>query len=153
MFGAGDPTLSPEEYILNKRNRGKSSRASWILPALVAFGIAALAVGAVVLSVNPGGQSSGSDLGQRPYVGGDLHSIAVDPTDPEKVMVGGHDGGAVSEDGGESWEPVGEGLPDRLSVVAVAQSDPQVVYAGALGAEGVALFRSEDGGKSWRAHN
>ncbi len=64
-------------------------------------------------------------------------------------------GGGVfkSADGGESWKPVGEGLPENASVVAVAQSDPQTVYAGALGADGVALFRSEDGGKSWQARN
>lgn len=104
IFGAGgDPTVPPEEGTLNKKNKGKSSRAFWLLPGLVAFGIAALAVGAVVLSANPGRQTSGSNLGERPYVGGDLHSIAVDPTDPQKVMVGGHDGGAVSEDGGKTW--------------------------------------------------
>lgn len=64
-------------------------------------------------------------------------------------------GGGVfkSTDGGEGWKPVGEGLPQNVSVVAVAQSDPDVVYAGALGPDGVAVFRSEDGGESWKARN
>jgi hypothetical protein len=38
-------------------------------------------------------------------------------------------------------------------VVAVAQSDPNVVYAGALGQDGVLLFRSEDAGENWKAVN
>ena len=128
-----------------KKNRGKSSRASWLPPALVAFGIAALAIGAVVLSANPGGRSSGSDLGKRPYVGGDLHSIAVDPTNPEKVMVGGHDGGAISEDGGKTWEQA-SGLEGADPMGwEINPEDPEKMYAG--GHSG--FYRSEDGGASW----
>jgi photosystem II stability/assembly factor-like uncharacterized protein len=64
-------------------------------------------------------------------------------------------GGRVfkSTDGGKSWRPVGDGLPEGVSVVAVAQSDPQVVYAGALSRSGVILFRSGDGGESWEVRN
>jgi photosystem II stability/assembly factor-like uncharacterized protein len=76
-------------------------RASLLPAALVGIWIVALAVGAVLLSMSPGGQQTGSS--ERPYVGGDLHSLAVDPTDPDKVVVGGHDGGAISSDGGKTW--------------------------------------------------
>jgi hypothetical protein len=62
--------------------------------SLGAFVIAAFAV-AVFLS-------AGSDSGGRPYVGGDFHALAVDPANPRKVLVGGHGGGAVSEDGGRT---------------------------------------------------
>ena len=143
------PTLPPEEDTLNKKDKGESSRTTWLLPALVAFGIVALAVGAVVLSANPGGQSSGSDLGQRPYVGGDLHSIAVDPTEPQKVMVGGHDGGAISEDGGKTWEQAAglEGA-DPMGW-EINSEDPEKMYAG--GHPG--FYRSEDGGESWEQDN
>lgn len=75
-FGAGDPTtMPPEEDVLNKKNRGKNTRTSWLPAALVACGIAVLAIGAVVLSANPGGRSSGADLGDRPYVGDDLQRV------------------------------------------------------------------------------
>ena len=63
-------------------------------------------------------------------------------------------GGAFkSEAGGEIWLRLGEGLPQGVSVVAVAQSDPNVVYAGTLGQNGVLLFRSDDAGESWEAVN
>jgi hypothetical protein len=82
---------------LSKETQKTTRQRAALLPAaLVAFGIAVLAVGAVLLSAG-GQQLLGS--GERPYVGGDLHSLAVDPSDPDKVVVGGHDGGAVSEDG------------------------------------------------------
>lgn len=146
IFGAGgDPTVPPEEGTLNKKNKGKRSRASWLPAALVAAGIAVLAIGAVWLSANPGGPSSGSDLGQRPYVGGDLHSIAVDPTDPQKVMVGGHDGGAISEDGGKTWEQA-SGLEGADPMGwEISPEDPEKMYAG--GHSG--FYRSGDGGENW----
>src|SRR5215211_7976020 len=90
----------------NKTQKTTRRRASLLPAALVAFGIVALAVGAVLLSMSPGGQPSGPEQSQRPYVGGDLHSLAVDPTDPEKVVVGGHEGGAVSTNGGKTWQTV-----------------------------------------------
>jgi hypothetical protein len=76
---------------LSKKTQEKTNPrpARFLLPGLVALAIVALAGAAVLLSANPGGSPSGAELGQRPYVGGDLHSIAVDPTNPEKVMVGG----------------------------------------------------------------
>jgi hypothetical protein len=33
-------------------------------------------------------------------VGGDLHALVVAATNPQRVLVGGHDGGAMSDDGG-----------------------------------------------------
>jgi photosystem II stability/assembly factor-like uncharacterized protein len=58
-----------------------------------------------------------------------------------------------STDGGENWRPISEGLPNGISVVAVAQSDPWIVYAGLLSESGVILVRSEDAGESWEAQN
>jgi photosystem II stability/assembly factor-like uncharacterized protein len=69
--------------------------------------VAALALlGAVLLVVvnASGGGHSGS--GRSPFVGGDLHTLAVDPANPQRLFVGGHQAVAVSLDGGESWEPV-----------------------------------------------
>jgi photosystem II stability/assembly factor-like uncharacterized protein len=133
---------------LNKRTQKETGRrAQLLLPALVAFSILALAVGAILLSMSPGGQQTGST--ERPYVGGDLHSLAVDPTDPDKVMVGGHDGGAVSENGGKTWRQVSglEGA-DPMGWV-ISPDDPQKMYVG--GHPG--FYRSEDGGKSFSQDN
>jgi photosystem II stability/assembly factor-like uncharacterized protein len=130
-----------------KPQRKTHGRARLALAALVAFGIVVLAVGAVVLSTGPGGQKTGST--ERPRVGGDLHSLAVDPTDPEKVMVGGHDGGAISENGGRTWQQASglEGA-DPMGWV-IDPSDPSRMYAG--GHPG--FYRSEDGGKTWSQDN
>jgi photosystem II stability/assembly factor-like uncharacterized protein len=133
---------------VNKRTQKETrGRASLLLPALVAFAIVALAVGAIVLSMSPGGQQTGST--DRPYVGGDLHSLAVDPTDPDKVMVGGHDGGAVSTDGGKTWRQASglEGA-DPMGWV-IDPSDPSKMYVG--GHPG--FYRTGDGGKTWSQDN
>jgi photosystem II stability/assembly factor-like uncharacterized protein len=133
---------------LNKRTQKETgSRAQLLLPALVAFTILALAVGAIVLSMSPGGQQTGST--ERPYVGGDLHSLAVDPTDPDKVVVGGHGGGAISSDGGKTWQQASglEGA-DPMGWV-ISPDDPQKMYVG--GHPG--FYRSEDGGKGFSQDN
>jgi photosystem II stability/assembly factor-like uncharacterized protein len=133
---------------LNKRTQKETARrAQLLLPALVAFTILALAVGAILLSIGPGRQQTSST--ERPYVGGDLHSLAVDPTNPEKVMVGGHDGGAVSSDGGKTWRQASglEGA-DPMGWV-IDPNDPQKMYVG--GHPG--FYRSEDGGESFSQDN
>jgi photosystem II stability/assembly factor-like uncharacterized protein len=124
-----------------------SRRASLVLPALFAFGIAALAAGAILLSPDTGGQRTGAS--ERPYVGGDLHSLAVDPTDPDKVVVGGYDGGAVSTDGGKTWRQA-DGLEGSNPMGWVINpDDPSKMYVG--GSPG--FYYSEDGGKTWSQDN
>ncbi len=133
---------------MNKRTQKETRRWASLLPAaLVAFGIVALAVGVILLSMGPGGQQTATS--ERPYVGGDLHSLAVDPTDPEKMVVGGHDGGAISEDGGKTWSQASglEGA-DPMGWV-ISPDDPQKMYVG--GHPG--FYRSEDGGKSFSQDN
>jgi photosystem II stability/assembly factor-like uncharacterized protein len=122
-------------------------RTSLLLPGLVAFGIVALAVAAVLLSADLGGPQSGSS--DRPYVGGDLHSLAVDPTDPAKVVVGGHDGGAISSDGGETWRQASglEGA-DPMGWVIDPQNPSEMYVGGHPG-----FYHSEDGGKSFSQDN
>jgi photosystem II stability/assembly factor-like uncharacterized protein len=118
-----------------------------VLPALVAFAILVLAVGAVLLSVGSGDRTARSV--ERPYVGGDLHSLAVDPKDPDRVVVGGHEGGAVSEDGGRMWRPAyGLEGADAMGWV-INPDDPQEMYAGGH----AGFYRSEDGGKSFDQDN
>jgi photosystem II stability/assembly factor-like uncharacterized protein len=133
---------------LSKGTQKTTPRRASLLPAaFVGFGIVALAVGAILLSMSPGGQQTGST--ERPYVGGDLHSLAVDPTDPDKVVVGGHDGGAVSNDGGKTWwQASGLEGADPMGWV-ISPDDPQKMYVG--GHPG--FYRSEDGGKSFSQDN
>jgi photosystem II stability/assembly factor-like uncharacterized protein len=126
-----------------KKPRG---RAQLLPPALVAFVIVAAAVAAVLLLSSPGWQESAAS--QRPSVGG-LHSLAVDPANTDKVVVGGHDGGAISENGGKTWRQA-SGLEgsDPMGWV-ISPDDPSKMYVG--GHPG--FYRSEDGGESWSQDN
>jgi len=112
--------------------------------SLGALVLAAFAV-MVFLSAGPGGSGAAS----RPYVGGDFHAMAVDPAEPRRVMVGGHGGGAVSEDGGKTWKQIEDLSGADPMGWAIDPSDPEKAYiAGHPG-----FFRSEDGGESWSLDN
>ena len=93
--------------------------------------------------------STGSDSAERPYVGGDLHAIAVDPAQPGRVMVGGHGSGAVSGDGGKTWRQISDLDGADPMGWAINPDDPEKAYvAGHPG-----FFRSGDGGESWSLDN
>lgn len=98
--------------------------------------------------------------------------LAIDPSNPDKLYAsmwdyrrwpwsfrsGGRGSGLfVSHDGGESWKRLTpeDGLPEgnlgRIGL-AVAPSDPRIVYA-LVEAEKNVLLRSEDGGASWKTVN
>jgi hypothetical protein len=131
---------------LSKKMQGATTRwVSYLPAALVAVAGLALVAGAIALSSGGGPDESA----ERPYVGGDLHTMAVDPTDPDKVMVGGHEGGMISDDAGKNWrEASGLEGGDPMGW-EVDPTDPRKMYAG--GHPG--FFRSEDGGENWTADN
>ena len=96
--------------------------------------------------------------------------LALDPKNPNRLLAGmwsihintwglnsGGPGGGVyrSTDGGESWEPLHRyGLPGGAknpvgkTAVAIAPSNPDVVYA-LFEIDSPALYRSEDFGNTW----
>ncbi len=80
-------------------------------------------------------------------VGSRAQCLAVDPADPETVFAGLRDGGVRrTRDGGRKWTDCGLPEPAVFSL-AVSGADG-AVYAGT---EPSRLFRSDDGGDSWRA--
>jgi photosystem II stability/assembly factor-like uncharacterized protein len=97
-----------------------------------AVGAAALAAGWVYAATQDDDSASS---GAAPYVGGDLHTItAVD----DRLYVGGHDGVAVSTDGGQAWTPVPSlGGADAMGW---AQTTAGLLVGGHPG-----LYRSTDG--------
>jgi photosystem II stability/assembly factor-like uncharacterized protein len=79
--------------------------------------------------------------------------------DPWGLQSGGTGGGVyVTRDGGDSWSKItGRGLPGAADLVGkvsvdIAASDPDRVYA-LLELDHPTLFRSDDGGRSWRLMN
>jgi hypothetical protein len=102
----------------------------------------------------PHGRTAGSGPGSRPRVAGRVAAVALDPSDPRHLLVGG--GGVwESRDGGRTWTPRADDQPTlAIGAVAFAPGDPLVAYAGtgqgeALAALGVGLLRSGDGGATW----
>jgi photosystem II stability/assembly factor-like uncharacterized protein len=78
--------------------------------------------------------------------GSTTQCLALDATDPDTVYVGFGGGGVrKSVDGGRTW--VDQGLGDQqIFSLAVSAADG-AIYAGT---EPSALFRSDDGGETWR---
>lgn len=95
-----------------------------------------------------------------PYRGGRASAVAGHPTDPMVFYFGACNGGVWrTEDGGTYWHNISDGFFGTAAVgaLAVAQSDPNVIYAGTGEAcirndvsSGDGMYRSTDGGKIWR---
>lgn len=91
--------------------------------------------------------------------GGRIVDLAVDPTDPTHYFVAYASGGLFeTKNNGSSFTPVfdGQGTLD-LGAVAIAPSNPQVIYVGTGESNssrssyaGAGMFRSTDGGKTWQ---
>lgn len=95
--------------------------------------------------------------------------LVIDPADPATIYAGTYGGGVFkSRDGGDSWRPVNNGLTNSfiysLAIASqvpgretggflerirrmMADPPPPAVYAGVYGGQ---LFKSRDGGDSWR---
>jgi photosystem II stability/assembly factor-like uncharacterized protein len=92
---------------------------------------------------------------------GYLFGVAVDPADPEAVVVSAASGPARAysatsavtyvymKRGGGPWTPVGDGLPEpkgtTISVFATLPGQPRTIYA----VNNRGLFRSRDAGGRW----
>ena len=80
-----------------------------------------------------------------------IRSLALAPSDPSIVYIGGLGGVWRSDDAGGNWESVGSDAPAFRFVesLAVDPRDPQRVYAGTWRQ----AYRTLDGGESWRRIN
>jgi photosystem II stability/assembly factor-like uncharacterized protein len=95
-----------------------------------------------------------------PHRGGRVVAVAGDPRDDQVFYFGACAGGVwKTVDGGWTWSNVSDGFFRTAAVgaLAVADADPNVVYAGTGEAcirgnvsHGDGVYRSTDGGKTWR---
>src|SRR2546423_1871423 len=94
-----------------------------------------------------------------PYRGGRVVAVAGDPLHTQIFYFGSTGGGVWKTiNGGMTWENVSDGYFQRASVgaLAVAPSDPHVIYAG-MGettirgnvSHGDGIYRSTDSGQTW----
>jgi len=93
-----------------------------------------------------------------PATGGRVSRAVGVPDDPLTYYAATSQGGVwKSTDGGHQWQPIFDHQPvASIGSIAVAPSDPNVVYVGSGEANmrgnviaGQGIFRSTDGGKSW----
>lgn len=100
------------------------------------------------------------------YFGGTIGAIAVAPSNPDIVYVGGGeyairgnvsygDGVWKSTDAGKTWTDVGLDDTRQIEKVIVHPTNPDIVYVGAFGHffgpnEQRGVFKSTDGGATWK---
>src|SRR5579862_598240 len=133
---------------------------------LIALGCALAGSGVHAAPAAAAGPSTSSDsLNQDlewrmigPMRGGRTRALAGVPTQPHVFYIGAVNGGVwKTDDAGRTWRPIFDGQPTQsIGAIAVAPSDPNIVYVGS--GEGLlrpdlsvgdGMYRSRDGGRSW----
>jgi photosystem II stability/assembly factor-like uncharacterized protein len=80
----------------------------------------------------------------------DAYAFAIDPKNPKIIYAGGRGSEhhiRRSTDGGKTWAPASEGLPEKsIKLLAIPKSQPSTIYA-VIGFG--QLFKSEDSAKTW----
>ncbi len=100
------------------------------------------------------------------FFGGSIGSIAVSPSNPNVIYVGGgevtirgnvsHGNGVwKSLDGGKSWKQMGLEDSRRIPRIRIHPTNPNIVYAAVLGHlfganQERGVFKSTDGGTTWK---
>ncbi len=89
--------------------------------------------------------------------GGNVRSLAYDPGDPNRILLGTSAGQLfISQDGGKSWAiyaHIGLGDDYVLDHIVFDPTNPATVYVSAWGLfndNDGGVFRSDDGGRTWR---
>jgi len=94
-----------------------------------------------------------------PMRGGRSFAVAGVPSEPDTFYMGSVGGGVwKTENDGRTWVPIADqGIPiGSIGAIAVAPSDPNIVYVGtgepdvrAQISYGIGMFKSTDAGKTW----
>jgi photosystem II stability/assembly factor-like uncharacterized protein len=155
-------------HLIRSRPRGILPREVLMLRRFV---VAVTAMAAISLAARPAladepeepkGPKELAGLRYRlvgPPAGGRVARVTGVPGDPFTCYAATASGGVwKSQDGGKSWKPIFDDQPvSSIGSIAVAPSDPNVVYVGSGEAnirgnvaEGNGIYKSTDAGKTWQ---
>ncbi len=144
------------------------NKFTWELPSILAY--ATLATSASLAASHQSNPPSANQplLGQLttelkwrmigPFRGGRTRAVAGVPSRPNVFYIGAVDGGIwKTDDAGRTWDPIFDDQPTQsIGAIAVAPSDPDIIYAGS--GEGLhrpdlsvgdGIYRSADAGRTW----
>jgi photosystem II stability/assembly factor-like uncharacterized protein len=126
---------------------------------LLAISLLATSSLAQAASVDPGLFQQFHWRSVGPFRGGRVLAVAGDPNDARRFYFGAVNGGVwKSDDAGRTWAPIFDSVNvGSTGAIAVATSNPKVIYVGTGEADmrsdiaqGIGMFRSDDGGRSWQ---
>jgi photosystem II stability/assembly factor-like uncharacterized protein len=98
--------------------------------------------------------------GKHPEFGQCVHKVVAHPSNPRRLFLQNHWGLYRSENGGESWQDIANGVPSDFGfAMTMHPHDPDCVYIAPLDSdmfrvmpEGrLRIYRTRDGGDSWEA--
>lgn len=127
--------------VQHPKSRGaQKSRVWWIISAACFAGAVAVAVVALAINHGRSGQTEGAGAGLPNAP--DYHSLLVAPSDPNRLLLGTHNGLYSSTDGGRRWSFEGLSGQDAMNL---ARPTNGVIWTAGHNV----LARSRDGGATW----
>ena len=100
---------------------------------------------------NTGASDIAMDLSHPDTLYASLWESRQGPWEFGNDYAGPHGGIFKSTDGGKTWNKLTNGLPEvSQAYVAIAQSNPQRLYASVAHGRQTGIYRSDDAGASWR---
>jgi hypothetical protein len=112
----------------------------------LAVGLVAVAIPLIALRAGQPDAPGPGVASSNPVVGGDLHSLVVDPTDPNTLYIGSHQGVSVSTDRGKTWRV--EATLNGADAMGWAFTDEAILVGGHPG-----IAVSTDGGATFEPRN